>query len=413
MMLNLDAGLSDEERKAVEFKPPFIILRSRRLTGVFGWAARRRSFGPIGWAMVLLLPVSSGLGMFLILNAVFSTILSPEVREVGRQMGAQAYLLIPGINPYLPVAYGWVGIVVAVMVHELSHGMMASRLGFRVKSSGILLLLGIPIGAFVEVDEQQMREAGPRKSVRVLAAGPGANVSVAVACLAGLLVLVSGLSPYLDGLYVTKVEAGMPAQQAGISAGDVIVSVNGERALTVDVLKRALDSLQPGGALVLEVRRGEGWKDTLRVRLTPAETPEGPRVGVYVAELRTRELLEAYRRLAYSSPLVHFIPPTFGGAQGFVPFSDTLYTFYQHPMGPGYYYAANILFWLWFVNVNVGIFNSLPIYPLDGGQALMSGLRAIAKGRLTESTIRSITGIISAVLVVLVVSMVLLPFLIR
>jgi len=405
--------LSDEKRKAFEFKFPFIILRSRRVTELFARAAGRKFLGPLGWFMVALLPIASAIGIFLIVNAVSTILISPEVREAGRQMGAQAYLLIPGINPYLPIVYGWIGIVVAIIAHEFSHGILASRLGFGVKSSGILLLLGIPIGAFVEVDEQQLKVASLRNSVRVLAAGPGANISIAVACLLALLVLVSGLSPSLDGLYVSNVEENMPAQQAGISEGDVIVSVNGVQALTVDVLKRALDKPPPDGTLVLEIRRGEGWKDGLTVKLAPVETPEGPRIGVRVVELKTTSILENYKRLAYSSPILHFIPPTLGSAQGFIPFSDTLHVFYQHPIGPGYYYLANLLFWLWFVNVNVGIFNSLPIYPLDGGQVLMSGLRALAKGRLTESAIKGITGAISVALAMLVASMVLLPFLIE
>jgi membrane-associated protease RseP (regulator of RpoE activity) len=405
--------LSDERQKAFEFKFPFIILRSRRVTGLFTKTAGRRILGPLGWFMVALLPIASAIGIFLIVNAVSTILISPEVREAGRQMGAQAYLLIPGINPYLPIAYGWIGIVVAIIVHEFSHGILASRLGFKVKSSGILLLLGIPVGAFVEVDEQQLKEASLRNSARVLAAGPGANITVAVACLLALLVLVSGLSPSLDGLYVSKVEEGMPAQQAGISEGDVILSVNGVQALTVDVLKQALDKPPPDGMLVLEIRRGEGWKDSLTIRLAPVETPEGPKIGVRVVELKTTSILENYKRLAYSSPILHFVPPTLGGAQGFIPFSDTLHVFYQHPIGPSYYYLANLLFWLWFVNVNVGIFNSLPIYPLDGGQVLMNGLRAFAKDRLTESAIRGITGAISVALAMLVISMVLLPFLIK
>ncbi|MCS7136017.1 MAG: site-2 protease family protein [Nitrososphaerota archaeon] len=405
--------MSDEKQKAFEFKPPFIILRSRRVTGIFNWAARRKFFGPLGWFMVALLPIAAAIGIFLIANAVSSMLVSPEVREAGRQMGAQAYLLIPGINPYLPIAYGWIGIAVAIVVHEFSHGIMASRLGFKVKSSGILLLLGIPIGAFVEIDEQQLKEASLKKSARVLAAGPGANIAFAVACLLALLVLVSGLSPSLDGLYVSKVEAGMPAQQAGISEGDVIVSVNGKQALTVDVLKQALDNPPPDGKILLEIRKGGGWKDSMTVELAPVETREGPRIGVYVVELRTTIILENYKRLAYSSPMLYFIPPTMGNAQGFIPFSDLLHVFYQHPIGPGYYYVANLLFWLWFINVNVGIFNSLPIYPLDGGQMFMGGLRALAKSRLTEPVIRVITGAVSATLVTLVVSMVLLPFLIK
>ncbi|MEM2053803.1 MAG: hypothetical protein QXJ54_01245, partial [Nitrososphaerota archaeon] len=62
--------MSEERRKVFEFKIPFIILRSRRVTGLFTWAARRKFLSPLGWVMVALLPVSSAIGIFLIVNSV-------------------------------------------------------------------------------------------------------------------------------------------------------------------------------------------------------------------------------------------------------------------------------------------------------------------------------------------------------
>jgi membrane-associated protease RseP (regulator of RpoE activity) len=59
------------------------------------------------------------------------------------------------MNPYLPLLYGWLGIVVALIVHEGAHGVVARRYNYTVRSSGIVLFLGIPIGAFVETDENE------------------------------------------------------------------------------------------------------------------------------------------------------------------------------------------------------------------------------------------------------------------
>ena len=49
------------------------------------------------------------------------------------------------------------------------------------------------------------------------------------------------------------------------------------------------------------------------------------------------------------------------------------------------------LFWLFFVNFNLAIFNSLPIYPMDGGQAFEIFLRGAGRGRISDELARRVT----------------------
>ena len=74
-----------------------------------------------------------------------------------------------------------------------------------------------------------------------------------------------------------------------------------------------------------------------------------------------------------------------------VPFSDDLSGFYTSPLGPLTAAVANALFWLFFVNFNLAIFNSLPIYPMDGGQAFESFLRGVGRGKISEMLARRVT----------------------
>jgi membrane-associated protease RseP (regulator of RpoE activity) len=73
--------------------------------------------------------------------------------------------------------------------------------------------------------------------------------------------------------------------------------------------------------------------------------------------------------------------------QGDVPYSDYMARFYEsNVFGSTYPMVANTLFWLWFVNFNVGIFNALPIGPLDGGQLYGSLIeRRIKSERLAKN----------------------------
>ena len=70
--------------------------------------------------------------------------------------------------------------------------------------------------------------------------------------------------PDRDGLLVRVVEEGSPAEAAGLEAGDYIVKVSGASVGTIEELYKALEGLQPGATLELELVRGtEGRTATL------------------------------------------------------------------------------------------------------------------------------------------------------
>ena len=72
---------------------------------------------------------------------------------------------------------------------------------------------------------------------------------------------------------------GAAARDAGIEIGDEIVSIDGK---TVDAAADLLDALRcSDGAVTVELRRSG---KTRQVRLSPAVTGDGPRLGVYVRE---------------------------------------------------------------------------------------------------------------------------------
>ncbi len=60
--------------------------------------------------------------------------------------------------------------------------------------------------------------------------------------------------------------------------------------------------------------------------------------------------------------------------------------FYTSSLGAATNVVQNLLFWLFFVNFNLAIFNNLPIYPMDGGQALERFLVGAGGGSIGEIT---------------------------
>jgi putative serine protease PepD len=69
------------------------------------------------------------------------------------------------------------------------------------------------------------------------------------------------------GAGVVQVSAGGAAAQAGIKAGDVIVSVAGTATPTAAVLSEVLANQQPGDTVSVTLLRGGATKDTVRVVL--------------------------------------------------------------------------------------------------------------------------------------------------
>lgn len=74
-----------------------------------------------------------------------------------------------------------------------------------------------------------------------------------------------GLSADQEGAYIAEVTPGGPADQAGLRAGDIVVSLNGEGIETSTELTRRVGQARPGDTLRLEIIREER-RQTINVR---------------------------------------------------------------------------------------------------------------------------------------------------
>ncbi len=402
--------IQDEEEKQsrIEFKFPLLIIRTQMFMRLYDRLGACRASWTASWVTLTCMPIVAGFGIYLIFNTLLTLLTNPAAREAGRELGPQAYILLPGINPYLPILYGWLAIVVAIAVHEGAHGVIARSIGFRVKSSGLLFFLGIPLGAFVDVDEEQLLKAKAKDSVRVLAAGPGANIALAIVCLVGVLLITSGLSPVVDGLYVSEVMESMPAENAGLLERDVIIRIEDKQVTNLKDFEAELEDKSPDDIVWVTVARGEMWRDRFFTSLKLTEYEGRAVLGVVLSEIFIEQRLRTYQKLAVETPFIHFLPPTL--APGLVPFSGALYAFYTHALGEHWHILVNIFFWLWFINVNVAIFNALPINPLDGGQAFKNVLKSLLDHRADENTVSLLTNAVTFTMIFVIIMMITLPF---
>lgn len=413
-----------EDYKRITFNYGIVMLRTRKGLSLMDSLGKRRITKPLAWLMLYLMPVSGGIALFLILEEL-SVYLSPRGGEVVtyvRTISPLANLLLPGINPYVPIVYGWIGIVVAVVIHEASHGIVARSLGLRVKTAGIIFFLIIPLGAFVEIDEKEMREVSVSKSLRVLAAGSGINFIVGLACLVLLIGSVASMVPLANGSAIVGVDQGTasspsPAWGAGIRPGDFIVAIdnvsnNDLGALNLQPFQVVNITVWHDGTTTVSpnVKLGEVIVENTQTH----QNTDKPYLGVtYIPYQQLKSTTSSYVT-EYSRSATGFIeyviPPAFPGVALSIPFSDQLKIFYTSPLGVATNAVQNLLFWIFFVNFNLAIFNNLPIYPMDGGQALERFLVGIGRGRIDDDLARRIATGVTFVLVFVLLAVIVGPY---
>jgi len=407
--------LSDSpEDEAQKYKPVsryfiFFMLRTRKGLSLMDKLGKWRVSKPLAWVMLYLMPVAGAVALYVIIE-VLGIYLSPAGAAVAsniRTISPLANFLLPGINPYLPLSV-WLAVIVAVVIHEAAHGIVARSLGLPVKSAGVLLLLFLPIGAFVEVDDKQLKQSRSRDSLRVLAAGSGINFIVGMACILLLILTVSAMVPAAKGAAIVGVvpdspSLHSPAYLAGIKSGDFVVAINNSPVTDLGVLRNG--SFSVGEKINVTIWRN-GQTMTLHnvvlsnYTVTTVNETSGqsttvtyPFLGVDEASYSQLQATSSSYATAYkSSPLAYLGEiPTFTRFELSIPFSDALSGFYTSPLGSLTPAVTSSLFWMFFVNFNLAIFNSLPIYPMDGGQAFENFLRGAGGGRISDELARRVT----------------------
>ncbi len=243
------------EHDAVSLWGPTVMWKTERGKRLIGRIARRDRFWNRYADVGIVLSLAAMIGMFLlILWNVYLTFQIPPDQAPSPQM----MLGLPGINPVIPIGYGVVALVVAIVVHEFSHGILAMASRLKVKALGVIFLI-VPIGAFVEPDEEELEETSARKRSRVFAAGPTTNIVLALVCLLILgFVLAPSIAPQSDGVIVSN-------DYGGVDPWGVVTAVNGTAVSNRTAFRDVTGGLTPGATYPMEIHR-DGDSSERRVR---------------------------------------------------------------------------------------------------------------------------------------------------
>src|SRR2546422_750636 len=192
---------------------PFLMVKTRRGRDFIDRSARfRRAWRVFGDLSIVLVGLTMvGITALLVWEAVLVRNIPPD-----RAPSPELLLGVPGLNPIIPVGYGVFALAVAVALHEFMHGILARVSKVKIESLGVLLCI-LPIGAFVEPSEPEMKALPRRERARIYSVGAGINI---------LLAFLFGF------LFSTMMLYGVePLQPHGGGDGRVLPPVHGRRSL--------------------------------------------------------------------------------------------------------------------------------------------------------------------------------------
>lgn len=274
--------------KGVSAYGPFIMWRTEGGKRLIDGLARPVRF----WKAYALIckVVCLAVGIFIMALLVWEATIVSRIPD-DRAPTPEMMLGIPGINPVIPIVYGIIGLVVAIIVHEFAHGIMTRVGRMNIKSLGLFLFV-VPMGAFVEPDEQQIASTDRKRRSDVYSAGPATNVFLALFCVLLFCgAFMSSAEPVRDNPVVVGEGKESPAFHAGIGSGMQIMSIGGAPIASVRDFNNL--GLEPGSDVAVsyyysgELRSSEVTAGLTLIDVSPglAAHDAGLKVGMIIASL--------------------------------------------------------------------------------------------------------------------------------
>jgi membrane-associated protease RseP (regulator of RpoE activity) len=400
----------------ITFYGPLMAIKTDRV-GFFDrfipFCAFFRLYGTLGVIMVVLVSVvMTAMLLFSIQHIVFQR---PPLTMANDPKNV---LAIPGVNDFIPFTFAvWFGLLITMIVHEFGHAILCRVEGIRVKSMGVLVA-AIPIGAFVEPDEEDQEKSTGLPKMRMFGAGITNNILVGILCFALMIALlgfaVPVATPLIKGVYVDS-----PAHTAGLPPNSIIREVNGVPVSNRADVTAILDKTKPGETIPLLVEnKGTSQEYKLTLASWPEDLSEKTSgfmgVSYYDAPLVKEQfglLGQPVGMLILLAIPIYTVMDPNGWSQFSILTIDTVDTIMWQVPFDGFWLFVQLLFWCGWFNFVVGTFNALPLVPLDGGYILKEGVDRIFDRRGWLQYSGYVVRAVSYAMLVVLLAVVVLPLL--
>ncbi|MCK9590482.1 MAG: site-2 protease family protein [Methanoregula sp.] len=399
----------------ITFYGPIMAIKTNRIGFFDKFAAFRtffRIYGTVGVVAVII--VSVFITVMLFISIRYTLIVQPEPTGIYKP---QNILLLPGINEYVPSTIAvWLAFIITIGVHEFGHAILCRVENIKVKTMGALVAV-IPIGFFVEPDEEELDRTKGMAKIRMFGAGITNNLVVGFSCFV-LLILCMGLvvpvtEPIIHGVY-----KDYPASNAGIPPGSVITAVNGVSVSNRADVSTILNTTKPGTTLVLTVTKDSIIRDyPLTLAAWPGDIPDRTSGFMGVEYYDGNSVMGVVNGMLSPIGFFQFLVVPFStnldvGFLRILAFETPEMTYYHIPF-ESFWGVVHLLFWCAWINLNVGIFNAIPMIPLDGGYIFKEGVDRLLDRRGLMKYSSYITGTVSYLMLVVLISLIALPYLLH
>jgi regulator of sigma E protease len=208
---------------------------------------------------------------------------------------------------------------------------------------------------------------------------------------------------------VSQVEEGSPAYEAGIRAGDTILSINGQGVYNEDSMSSVLRSVVEGERIDVALLRGGNVTAASLINVA-YETLPGAELQWVDGTHIEQERLPVWRAVYSGARYIIYMPVLIIEAIPLMIESPDLAL--VGPIGAGQLTVevvrssglSNILFMAAIISLGLGIFNLFPIPPLDGGGMLVALIEGFRHGkRVSTRTVRLAHYIGTALLIAIMV----------
>ena len=330
---------------------------------------------------------------------------------------ASELVAIPGLNPVIPLGWGAVAFIVALVIHEFGHGLQARAHGMRIRAFGLLQLGPLPLGAFAEPQYEELTSAPSKERMRMFAAGPATNIFAAIVCLMFLGGLAGQFVATDDGVHVRGIVQEEGAYNAGLEPWDTIQSIDNQTVSNVDDFYDIMTAYSANDTIAITVMHQDGDVETLNATLSDkydyylelgwsksnladlgveqgdaflgVEGLSGGTAGIdrLAGPLSPRwdgNLLQKSVMVPFHTLSMMIVPFELQGV-AMHPFEESLLEADDNPFAQtlgtnGLLFLVNLFFWLLWVNILLGFTNLIPMVPFDGGHMFKDMLRGVLNG---------------------------------
>ncbi len=227
-----------------------------------------------------------------------------------------------------------------------------------------------------------------------------------------------------EGILIASIFDGSPAAKAGLPARSVITEINGTEIGDLNGFRSYMNTTSPGQNITITTASGNSYN----ISLAPKSDGTG-QIGIAIAgnavyidgmtlqEFPAKQFLDILNRLPHAGisgffavfltlPFTGISGLISGGFQGFSGWTTNFFepTGWAAPLGGYFFWIANALLWIGWINLYAGLFNCLPAVPLDGGYIFKDLVQAGFERFVNVSEAEKLTRTVVAILAWLVLT---------